>query len=86
MPARRMDDVSCASLMPGPGPTRFCFECAGVVYCAPLLNESRALSGSCPGPQCAESRTPTQRARALRIGAGSEDIGNLKSILYRYYE
>jgi hypothetical protein len=47
---------------------------------APLPNESRALSGTAPGPQFAESRTTAQRARTLRIAAGSNHIGNLQSI------
>jgi hypothetical protein len=50
---------------------------------APLPNESRALSGtaslSAPGPQCAQSRTTTQRARTLGIAAESGHIGNLQS-------
>jgi hypothetical protein len=65
-------------------PTRM----AGVIYyCAvrrvvagaSLLDESPALSGAAPGPQCAQSRTTTQRARTPGIAAGSRPIGNLQS-------
>ncbi len=44
------------------------------------LIESAALSGTRHGPQCAQPRTATQRARALRIAAGSDHVGSLKSI------
>ena len=37
------------------------------------------LSGTTPGPQRAKSRTTTQRARTLRVAAGSGHIGNLHS-------
>jgi hypothetical protein len=46
---------------------------------AHLVNGTTALSGTAPGPQCAQSRTATQRARALGIAAGSDHIGNLQS-------
>jgi len=38
------------------------------------------LSGTAPGPQRAQSRTTTQRARTLGVPAGSGHIGNLQSI------
>jgi hypothetical protein len=37
------------------------------------------LSGTAPGPQRAQSRTTTQRARTLGVPAGSGHIGNLHS-------
>ncbi len=46
---------------------------------APLLDESTAPSGAGPRPQRAQPRATTQRARMLRIAAGSGHIENLQS-------